>query len=166
MPWIGPAITVGVGLLGASSSGGGQQTVSKDPWGPAQDWMKSNITAGQNLQAQYAANPFSDYQKQAYGNQRQLSSNAQKLLGDLIPQMNNFQGFNRSNPTQKPTPFQFNMPQQAPVNFGMSAPSVDATPAPAPVVQAPQMSFAQQMERYQMEQNRKARQNGGGRMGA
>ena len=118
------------GLMGGSSSGGGTQTVSKDPWAPAADWMKSNIGTGQELQKQYAANPFSDYQKQAYGSQRQLSGNAQALLGSLIPQMNNFQGFNRSNPTQQQTPFRFNMPQTQQANFGMGmGPSVDANSA-------------------------------------
>ena len=129
------------GLLGSSSSGGGTQTVSKDPWAPAADWMKSNITNGQNLQAQYAANPFSAYQQQAYGNQRNLSQNAQSILSGYIPQMSASQGFDRSNPLQRPQ-----APQQAPqmqapqpqANFGMGGmgPSVSAVAAPAPAAPA------------------------------
>lgn len=143
MPWIGPAISVAGGLLGGSSSGGGTQTVSKDPWAPAADWMKSNITNGQNLQAQYAANPFSDYQQQAYGNQRNLSQNAQSILSGYIPQMSAFQGFDRSNPTQRPQAPQQAQQMQAPqpqANFGMGmGPSVSAVAAPAPAPAAPSM---------------------------
>lgn len=147
MPWIGPAISVAGGLLGGSSSGGGTQTVNKDPWAPAQDWMKSNITSGQNLQAQYAANPFSQYQQQAYGNSRNLSQGAQSLLGSLIPQMSGHQGFDRGNPMQKPQGYNF-MPQGGPPpggpqggppqNLGMGGmgPSVSAAAAPAPAAPA------------------------------
>ena len=123
------------GLLGGSSSGGGTQTVSKDPWAPAQDWIKSNIGTGQELQKQYAANPFSEYQKQAYGNSQQLSQNARSILGNLIPQMSGHQGFDRSNPMQKPQGFNFASPVQGSAiggtNFGMGnmGPSVDANSA-------------------------------------
>lgn len=139
------------GLLGGSASGGGSQsqTVNKDPWAPAQDWMKANLASGQNLQNQYMANPFSAYQTNAYGNSQQLSQNARALLGSLIPQMSGQTGFDRNNPLAKPQGYNFTMPQpsamgQTPMpvqNLGIgpsvnSAAAVAPAPAPAPVAPA------------------------------
>jgi len=100
------------GLLGGASSGSSQQTQtqSRDPWAPAQGWLTSNLASGKALQDQYAKNPFSDYQTAAYGNSQQLSANARSLLGNLIPQMNGFTGFDRTNPLQKPTGYNFESP--------------------------------------------------------
>jgi len=49
-------------------SGGGttQNTIqNKDPWGPAQSYLKDNLAQNQRMQDYYSANPFSQEQKQA-----------------------------------------------------------------------------------------------------
>ena len=151
------------GLLGGSSSGGGQQTVSRDPWAPAQDWMKQNIASGQNLQNQYAANPFSAYQQNAYGNSQQLSQGARSILAQILPQMSGSAGFDRNNPLAKPQGYTFSTPAGIggnSMNLGFSnlnssvdpAKTVQAAPA-----QAPQLSFAEQMAQYQRDQARNNR---------
>lgn len=52
------------GALSSSKAQGGTSTVNREPWGPTQDWLKNQITYGQQLQDQYKATPFSpDQQK-------------------------------------------------------------------------------------------------------
>lgn len=65
MSW-GAVIGAGVGLVGSamSSDGGETSTATKEPWGPAQDWMRANITSGQQLQNHYSQNPFNEIQQQ------------------------------------------------------------------------------------------------------
>jgi hypothetical protein len=160
MPWgsIAAAVAPSVvgGLLGGSSSGGGQQTVNRDPWAPAQDWLKSNIASGQNLQNQYMTNPFSAYQQQAYGSSQQLSENARAVLGNLIPQMNGFTGFDRNNPTARPTGFSFGGNPQTPQNLALGfGPSVNSAAAMQPVAQQPQSTFATDMAAYNAQQAEK-----------
>jgi hypothetical protein len=156
---IAPAIG---GLLGAGSSGGGQQTVSKDPWAPAQDWMRSNITSGQNLQNQYMQNPFSAYQNNAYGNSQQLSQNARSILAGILPQMNGFQGFNRNNPTQTPQGYNFTpqrqqlMGQTPMSSLGLGS-SVDSAKAMQPI--AATGPTAAEFEKMRIEQALAARAN-------
>lgn len=57
--------------LGAASSGraqGGTQTTSRDPWGPAQDWLRQQLATGQALQGYYQREPFNQVQQTAYQN--------------------------------------------------------------------------------------------------
>jgi len=54
--------------LGALSSKDQTTSSTKDPWAPAQDFIKQQIAQGQSLSNQYQARPFSDAQKTAYGN--------------------------------------------------------------------------------------------------
>ena len=54
--------------LGALSSKDQTTSGTKDPWAPAQDFIKQQIAQGQSLSNQYQASPFSDAQKTAYGN--------------------------------------------------------------------------------------------------
>lgn len=54
--------------LGALSSKDQTTSGTKDPWAPAQDFIKQQIAQGQSLSNQYQANQFSDAQKTAYGN--------------------------------------------------------------------------------------------------
>ena len=56
-----------------SDGGGGQQTATKDPWGPAQKPLQNSLNTGQGLEAYYQQNPFNPMQRVAY----------QNLFGDL-----------------------------------------------------------------------------------
>ena len=141
MTWgaIGGAVVGGI----MSDSGGGGQTATKEPWAEAAPWLKENLRLGQQLQGQYQANPFSATQQQAYMNQFGNSDYARTLASSVLGQMNGFQPFDRSNPTARPTMFQF--PQMTAGAQGQPGGSMAATnpfmsavltppPAPAPVV--------------------------------
>lgn len=67
---------------GAASSGDQTQssTQNREPWGPAQDWIRQNIGIGQGLQQQYQQQPFSATQQQAYGNQFGLLNSANQSM--------------------------------------------------------------------------------------
>lgn len=58
---IGPVAGAVVG--GLMSDGGGGQSVSKDPWGPAQQPLKDTITQAQALQAYQQQNPWNSLQQ-------------------------------------------------------------------------------------------------------
>ena len=128
------APTVVGGLLGgASSSGtqqGGTQTVNRDPWAPAQDWMKQNLTTGQNLQNYYQKNPFNDQQMSGYGNLASGADYLNRLTPSLLQQFSQPTGFDRNNPQARPNPLNFNAPSVSPQmaqayggQMQMSAPS-------------------------------------------
>ncbi|VTU37003.1 hypothetical protein [Variovorax sp. PBL-E5] len=110
MPW-GAAIGAGIGLIGDSmksnsNGGAGTQTNSKDPWAAAQPWLMSNIVQGQNLQGQYAAQPFSPQQTAAYGNQYGLSDYERSLVPSLLGQLSRQPlGFDPNNPNAKSQAF-------------------------------------------------------------
>jgi hypothetical protein len=59
----------GAALGGLLSSSGGSQKSTNSPWTPAKPWLKSLIGQGQELQDQYMAEPFSQQQRDAFGNQ-------------------------------------------------------------------------------------------------
>ena len=64
-------ITAGASILGGllgSKNKAPTTTQKNEPWAPVQPWLQDNIATGQKLQAQYAANPFSPLQQQAYAN--------------------------------------------------------------------------------------------------
>ena len=69
---LGPVAGAVVGGV-MSDGGGGQQTASKDPWGPAQKPLQNSLNTGQGLEAYYQQNPFNPMQRVAY----------QNLFGDL-----------------------------------------------------------------------------------
>lgn len=77
--------------------------------------MKANLANGQKLQQQYALNPFSAFQKQAYNNSAQLGNQARSMINTVLPQMNNFTPYQRQQSSQKFTPFNFGS-----VNLGMT----------------------------------------------
>ena len=63
---IGPVAGAVVGgLLGGQDS---QATSTREPWAPAQPWLKDIINRGQAMQNYYAANPFNAQQQQSYNN--------------------------------------------------------------------------------------------------
>lgn len=110
--------------FGAATSGDQNQQSSqtREPWGPAQDWIKQNIASGQALQQQYQAQPFSPLQQQAYTNQFGLLNNINANAGQLFAGMNaNSSGANaydRNNPRRQLT----GSTVQAPT-FGLLNPS-------------------------------------------
>lgn len=62
-------VALGGSVLGAVAGGqDGQATQTKEPWSPSQEWLKSLLTGGQELQKKYEAQPFNALQQQAYGN--------------------------------------------------------------------------------------------------
>lgn len=68
MEAIGGKILGGVvgGLMGGDDTQ--TQTQSRDPWGPAQPWLRQNLQTGQNLQGYYQQNPFNQLQRTSYQN--------------------------------------------------------------------------------------------------
>ena len=104
MPW-SYALPIAGALLGASSSGNSstQNQSNTSPWSAAQPWITSNLGIGQNLQSQYAANPFSQYQQQAYGNAATTNNQIRSGVNSIISQLSNMPSFDRSNPTVKPS---------------------------------------------------------------
>lgn len=66
MTWgaIGSAAVGVVGSALLAPDGSQTSTATKEPWGPAQDWMRSNIEQGQQLQDYYTQNPFNAIQQQ------------------------------------------------------------------------------------------------------
>jgi hypothetical protein len=87
-----PLIGAGLGALA------GQDTTtssSKDPWGPAQQYLKDNLAQNAAMQKYYQANPFSTEQKSAY--QGIFDANANNMANAPIMQANanNFLQSNR-----------------------------------------------------------------------
>lgn len=64
---LGPVAGAVVGGV-MSDGGGGQQTATKDPWGPAQKPLQNSLNTGQGLEAYYQQNPFNPLQQAGYQN--------------------------------------------------------------------------------------------------
>lgn len=87
---IGAAVpTVLGGLLGGSSSSGGTQTASKEPWSAAAPWLQNQITTGQNLQNYYQANPLNSMQQQGYQNLAGALDNYQSNVAPALQSVAN-----------------------------------------------------------------------------
>ena len=97
-------LQLGGAALGAASSQDQEQTTTtkNEPWGPAQDWIKDNIAAGQALQKRYTDQPFSPGQQAAYGNLYGLlnSFNTEMLPGLLGNANAMSQGYDRYAPKE------------------------------------------------------------------
>lgn len=99
------------GLLGGDG-GGSQQTASRDPWQPTQEWLKNLIAQGQQLQGYYQANPFNSIQQQAYGN---IVNDGEGYRQTILPSLLGFantltsgqNSYDRRDPFKKPTGFNF-----------------------------------------------------------
>lgn len=106
---VGGAVSMMSDSGGGGGGGAGSQTQSKEPWAPAQPWIMNNLVAGQNLQQAYTAQPFSNQQAAAYGNQNAQSDYMRGVVPSLIGQISGQQvGFDRSNPNARPKAFDFN----------------------------------------------------------
>lgn len=80
------------------------QTSSRDPWAPAQDFLKQRLADGGELAAQYKAQPFSPAQQTAYGNVGGLVDLVNSQLPGLLAGMNaNASGQNQFVRGQRPT---------------------------------------------------------------
>lgn len=108
------------GLLGGQSSTQGTSNTS-NPYAPAQPWINSNIASGQSLQKQYQAQPLSLGQIGAYANSQGLTDGFRAQAASLTNQMNNMRQFDRNNPTQRATQFNFT---DAPANQQQSMQTV------------------------------------------
>jgi len=81
-----------MGLLSALGIGGGSESsgsTDKNPWAGAIPWIQNNMVAGQNLQNQYAAQPFNDLQKQQYSN---LFGDINRYRDTIAPGLMDFAG--------------------------------------------------------------------------
>lgn len=84
------AIGVGGALLGAIGSSKGQsqtQNSTREPWGPAQDWIKSNMANGQQLQGWYQQHPFNALQQAGYQN---TFTDADQFRAQVLPGLLDF----------------------------------------------------------------------------
>lgn len=159
MPW-GAAVGAGIGLLGDAmkdDKNGGAGTTSKEPWAEAAPWLKDQIKTGQDLQGQYAQNPFNAQQLNAYANMGRTSQYANQLVPDLLGQIGGRStGFDRANTNGRVTPYSFNgagsgaaggsggllgmLSQSAmgnPTSAANPPPPAPAAPVAAPVSDAP-----------------------------
>lgn len=99
------------GLLGGDG-GGSQQTASKEPWAPAQQWLKDLISQGQGLQGYYQSNPFNQLQQSAYSN---IANDGEGYRQTILPSLLGFantltsgqNSYDRRNPFAKPMGFTF-----------------------------------------------------------
>lgn len=76
------------GLLGAAA-GGQDQTVSsnKDPWGPAQPYLRGLLDVGSKMYGDRIDNPLTEQQKQAYGNLLGIVNGANSAAPSLFAGM-------------------------------------------------------------------------------
>lgn len=94
-------------VAGALDGGDKQQTGTKDPWAPAQPFLKQQLDQGQALATQYQQQPFSAAQQTAYGNLGGLldtiNKNAGGLLGGFNAAASGANNYDRSNPRRQLT---------------------------------------------------------------
>ena len=113
-----PTLTkIGGSLLGAALAGQ-DSTVSsqKDPWAPAQPYLKENLQRNSAMQDFYAKNPFSTEQKASYQGLLDTLANNQANAPAMQGMANSFMSSNRG--------LLSNMPQ---FTTGTKAPAVDWT---------------------------------------
>jgi hypothetical protein len=88
-------LKVGGSLLGGALGGqDSTQTASRDPWGPSQEWLKSNLQTGQKLQDYYQQNPFNQQQKTSYQNLFNGIDGYNQSMPGLLNFANNAMGSN------------------------------------------------------------------------
>ena len=68
---------------------------SKDPWGPAQSYLKDNLAQNAAMQQYYSANPFSNEQKSAYQGQADAYANNMANMPAMQGNANSFMQSNR-----------------------------------------------------------------------
>lgn len=88
-----PMLTkLGGAALGALSAKDQTNTTTqaRDPWGPAQQYLKDNLATNANMQKYYQANPFSAEQKTAYQGLLNTLANNQANGNVLLGNASNF----------------------------------------------------------------------------
>lgn len=78
------------GLLGAAAGKDTTTSASKDPWGPAQPYLKENLARNQRMQDYYMANPFSQEQQTAYQGLLNTNANGMANAPVMSGMANNF----------------------------------------------------------------------------
>jgi hypothetical protein len=101
---------------GAAASKDTTTSAQKDPWGPAQSYLKDNLATNAAMQKYYQANPFSQEQKTAYQGLLNTNANGISNAGNYNQIAQNFMGSNRGLMGQMPT-----------LNSGVNAPAIDWT---------------------------------------
>jgi hypothetical protein len=107
------------GIAGALDSKDGETEQKREPWGPAQGWIKDNMQRGQQLQQQLQANPFTPQQQAGYQNLFGLLNSANQGAGGLLGNVTNVANnkFDRANPRKRAAPMQGLMGFN-PTNYG------------------------------------------------
>lgn len=114
---------LGLAGLAAYDSRDQQSTSSRDPWGPAQPYLRAMMADGASLYDRYKNNPFSEQQKTAYNNLggllNTINSNAGGLLSGFQANASGANNYDRSNPRRQLTGSTFDMGQFMPglLNF-------------------------------------------------
>lgn len=85
-------LSLGGAALGALSAKDSTQSSSqsRDPWGPAQAYLKDNLATNAAAQEYYRANPFTNEQKTAYQGLLNTNANNQLAGNGLLANANNF----------------------------------------------------------------------------
>jgi hypothetical protein len=94
---------LGGAALGALAGGDTTTSSQKDPWGPAQPYLKENLQRNSAMQDYYAKNPFSTEQKTAYQGLLDTLANNQANAGNMQGMANSFMGSNRGLLSNMPT---------------------------------------------------------------
>ena len=114
---------LGLAGLAAYDSRDQQSTSSRDPWGPAQPYLRAMMADGASLYDRYKNNPFSEQQKTAYNNLggllNTINSNAGGLMSGFQANASGANNYDRSNPRRQLTGSTFDMSQFMPglLNF-------------------------------------------------
>lgn len=108
-----PLGNLATAALGALSSKDQTQAKKLDPWGPAQDFIKSQIGQGQQLANQYQQQPFSAAQQTGYNNLggllNAINGGAQGLLSGFSANASGANNYDRNNPKKLLTGSNFNL---------------------------------------------------------
>lgn len=94
------------GLFGGQSSTQ-TQTANREPWGPAQELLKSQIANTGQLQNYYQQNPFSPMQQAAYRNAFAQNDSMRAAAPGVLQRLSSNQYFDRGQPLQRPQAFDF-----------------------------------------------------------
>lgn len=86
---------IGGALLGAAAGQDSTTSSQKDPWAPAQPYLKQNLQRNAGMQDYYAKNPFSTEQKTAYQGLLDTLANNQANAPAMAGMANSFMGSNR-----------------------------------------------------------------------
>lgn len=81
---------VGAGLGALAGTQSQTQSSNRDPWGPAQQYLRDNLATNARMQDYYQANPFSDQQKQAYQHQANVLANNNANMPNFNQMASNF----------------------------------------------------------------------------